>query len=469
MSDTAFDLVVIGGGPGGYVAAIRAAQLGLRTACVDKRGPLGGTCLNVGCIPSKALLHSSHHFAMAGQEFAEHGIAFGKLDLDLAAMMARKEKVVDDLTKGIAFLFKKNKVTHFTGFGRIDAPGKVAVVEEGGKETALTAKNIVIASGSDVAPLPGVTIDEKKILSSTGALSLPKVPKRLAVIGAGVIGLELGSVWRRLGAEVTVFEYLDRILMPMDGELAKGAQKILTKQGLQFELGVKVTAAKATKQGVEIAFEAAKGGDAKTLVADAVLVAIGRMPYTEGLGLEKAGVATDAKGRVEIDAHFQTNVKGIYAIGDVVRGAMLAHKAEDEGIAVAEILAGQSGHVNYDAIPGVVYTWPEIAAVGKTEEELKAAGVAYKTGKFPFQANSRGRTSGDLEGFVKILADEKTDRVLGVHIIGPAAGELIGEAGLALEFGASAEDIARTCHAHPGYSEAVKEAALAVEGRAIHA
>jgi len=467
VSKNKFDVLIIGGGPGGYVAAIRAAQLGLRTACVDARGPLGGTCLNVGCIPSKALLHSSHHFELAEHGMAEHGIKLGKPSLDLAAMMARKEKIVDGLTKGIAFLFKKNKVTHFNGKGSIKGPGKV-IVDVGGKKTELTATSIVIATGSDVAPLPGVTIDEKKILSSTGALALKKMPKRLAVIGAGVIGLELGSVWRRLGADVTVLEYLDRILMPMDGELAKGAQKILSKQGIAFKLGVKVTAAKTTKAGVELRFEPAKGGDTQTLVADAVLVAIGRRPYTEGLGLDAAGVATDEKGRVIIDDRFQTNVANIYAIGDVVRGAMLAHKAEDEGIAVAEILDGQAGHVNYDAIPGVVYTAPEIAAVGKTEEDLKAAGTDYKIGKFPFQANSRAHTSGDTEGFVKILADKKTDRVLGIHIVGPVAGELIAEAGLAMEFGASAEDIARTCHAHPGYGEAVKEAAMAVDGRAIH-
>ena len=402
-SENKFDVVIIGGGPGGYVAAIRAAQLGLRTACVDARGPLGGTCLNVGCIPSKALLHSSHHFELAAHGMAEHGIKVGKPSLDLATMMARKEKIVDDLTKGIAFLFKKNKVTHFKGKGSIKGPGQVTVAA-GGKKTELTAASIVIATGSDVAPLPGVTIDEKKILSSTGALALKKMPKRLAVIGAGVIGLELGSVWRRLGADVTVLEYLDRILVPMDGELAKGAQKILSKQGIAFKLGVKVTAAKATKQGVSLSFEPAKGGDTQTLKADAVLVAIGRRPYTEGLGLDAAGVAMD-KGRVKIDDHFQTNVAGIYAIGDVVRGPMLAHKAEDEGIAVAEILGGQSGHVNYGVIPGVVYTAPEIASVGKTEEELKAAGVDYKIGKFPFQANSRAHTSGDTEGFVKILAD----------------------------------------------------------------
>lgn len=467
MSENAFDVVVIGGGPGGYVAAIRAAQLGLRVACVDKRGPLGGTCLNVGCIPSKALLHSSHYFELADHGLEDHGIKLGKPGLDLAAMMARKEKIVDDLTKGIAFLFKKNKVSHFTGLGRLAGNGNVIVVQDS-KETTLTAKSIVLATGSDVTPLPGVAIDEKKILSSTGALSLAKVPKRFAVIGAGVIGLELGSVWRRLGADVTVLEYLDRILPPMDGELAKTAQKIFAHQGIHFELGVKVTGAKATKQGVDLSYEPAKGGDTKTLSVDAVLVAIGRAPYTEGLSLDTAGVKIDGKGRVEIDDHFQTNVPGVYAIGDVVRGAMLAHKAEDEGIAIAEILAGQAGHVNYDAIPGVVYTSPEIATVGKTEEDLKASGTDYKVGKFPFQANSRARTSGDMDGFVKILADKKTDRVLGVHIVGPVAGELIAEAGLAMEFGSSAEDIARTCHSHPGYGEAVKEAALAVDGRAIH-
>lgn len=467
MSEKRFDVIVIGGGPGGYVAAIRAAQLGLNTACIDKRGPLGGTCLNVGCIPSKALLHSSHHFAMAGHEFASHGIKVNKVELDLSTMMGRKEKVVDDLTKGIAFLFKKNKVTHFNGIGRIVGPDTVAVTSDG-KEETLKAANIVIATGSDSAPLPGVETDEKQIVTSTGALSLPKVPKHLAVIGAGVIGLELGSVWRRLGAKVTVFEFLDRILTPMDSELAKESQKILTKQGLEFKLGVKVTGAKKAKQGVALTYEPAKGGKAETLSADVVLVSIGRVPYTEGLGLDAASIETDDKGRVKIDDHFRTNVKTIYAIGDVVRGVMLAHKAEDEGIAVAEIIAGQSGHVNYDAIPGVVYTWPEIAAVGKTEEELKAAGIAYTVGKFPFLANSRARTNADTDGMVKILADKATDRVLGVHIVGPVAGELIAEAGLAIEFGSSAEDIARTCHSHPGFGEAVKEAALAVANRAIH-
>ncbi len=467
MSEKQFDVVVIGGGPGGYVAAIRAAQLGLNTACIDKRGPLGGTCLNVGCIPSKALLHSSHHFAMAGHEFASHGIKVNKVELDLPSMMARKEKVVDDMTKGVAFLLKKNKVTHFNGTGRILSPDTVAVTSDG-KEEKLKASNIVIATGSDSAPLPGVETDEKQIVTSTGALSLPKVPKHLAVIGAGVIGLELGSVWRRLGADVTVLEFLDRILTPMDSELAKESQKILTKQGLEFKLGVNVTGAKATKEGVALAYEPAKGGKTETLSVDVVLVSIGRVPYTEGLGLDTAGIETDGRGCVKIDDHFRTNVKTIYAIGDVVRGVMLAHKAEDEGIAVAEIIAGQSGHVNYDAIPGVVYTWPEIAAVGKTEEELKAAGIAYKVGKFPFLANSRARTNADTDGLVKILADKTTDRVLGVHIVGPVAGELIAEAGLAIEFGSSAEDIARTCHAHPGFGEAVKEAALAVAGRPIH-
>lgn len=467
MSEKTFDVVVIGGGPGGYVAAIRAAQLGLNTACIDKRGPLGGTCLNVGCIPSKALLHSSHHFEMAGHEFASHGIKVNEVELDLAAMMARKEKVVEDLTKGIGFLFKKNKVTHFHGTGRLLSADTVAV-KQNGKEEKLKAKHIILATGSDSAPLPGVKTDEKQIVTSTGALSLPKVPKHLAVIGAGVIGLELGSVWRRLGAKVTVLEFLDRILTPMDSELAKESQKILKKQGIEFKLGVKVTGAKQAKNEVALTYEPAKGGKAETLSADVVLVAIGRRPYTEGLGLDAAGVATDEKGRVKIDDHFRTNVKNIYAIGDVVRGAMLAHKAEDEGIAAAEIIAGQSGHVNYDAIPAVVYTWPEIAAVGKTEDELKEAGVAYTVGKFPFLANSRARTNADTDGFVKILADKKTDRVLGVHIVGPVAGELIAEACLAIEFGSSAEDIARTCHSHPGFGEAVKEAALAVANRPIH-
>jgi dihydrolipoamide dehydrogenase len=463
-----FDVVVIGGGPGGYVAAIRAAQLGLSAACVEKRPSLGGTCLNVGCIPSKALLTSSHHYEAANHEFAAHGIKIGKVELDLAALLARKDKVVSENTKGIDFLFKKNKVTRIVGAGRIAAPGKVEVMGDDGKKSEITAKHIIIATGSDVTPLPGVTIDEKKILSSTGALALPKVPKSLVVIGAGVIGLELGSVWRRLGAKVTVIEFLDRILPPFDAEIAKQAQRILTKQGMEFKLGAKVTAAKSGKSGVALTIEPAAGGKAETVEAEAVLVAIGRRPYVEGLGLAEAGVELTPKGFVKVDAHWQTNVEGIYAIGDVIGGAMLAHKAEDEGMAIAEMLAGKPGHVNYDAIPNVVYTWPEIASVGLNEEQLKEKGIAYKAGKFPFTANGRARAMNEMDGFVKVLADARTDRVLGVHILGPCAGDLIAEATLAMEFSASAEDIARTCHAHPALAEAFKEAALAVDGRAIH-
>ncbi|MBF0269049.1 MAG: dihydrolipoyl dehydrogenase [Alphaproteobacteria bacterium] len=463
-----FDLVVIGGGPGGYVAAIRAAQLGLKAACVEKRGTLGGTCLNVGCIPSKALLTSSHHFEAAGHDFARHGVKLGGIELDLPAMMAHKDKVVADNTKGIEFLFKKNKVAYFVGSGRVIAPGQVDVSLNAGGAEKLAAKNILIATGSDVMRLPGIEIDEKKIVSSTGALALPKVPKSMAVIGAGVIGLELGSVWRRLGADVTVIEYLDRILPPFDGEVAKHAQRILAKQGVTFKLSRKVVAAKTGKSGVTLSTEAAAGGSPEDIVAECVLVAVGRKPYVDALGLDQAGVELTPKGFVKVDRHFQTNVPGIYAIGDVIGGAMLAHKAEDEGMAVAELLAGKAGHVNYDAIPSVVYTWPEIASVGRNEEELKAAGVAYKTGKFPFTANGRARAMGESEGFVKLLADARTDRVLGVHIIGPHAGDLIAEAVLAMEFGASSEDIARTCHAHPALGEALKEAALAADGRAIH-
>lgn len=467
MSDSHFDLVVIGAGPGGYVAAIRAAQLGLKTACIEKRGTLGGTCLNVGCIPSKALLHSSEKFEEAQSHLAEHGVKVGKVELDLKTLMARKDKVVDGLTKGIAGLFKKNKVTEITGAARISKPGEI-VVSADGKDTTYTADNILIATGSEVAPLPGVDIDEDRIVSSTGALSLAKVPKHLVVVGGGYIGLEMGSVWRRLGAKVTVVEFLDAIVPNMDGEVGKAMHKTLEKQGMEFKLGTKVTGAKSTKTKVALTVEPAAGGDAETIDCDIVLVSIGRVPFTANLGLEDVGVEMDGRGVIQVDGNFKTNVDGIYAVGDVIPGAMLAHKAEEEGIACVERLAGQATHINYDAIPSVVYTWPEAASVGKTEEQLKDAGVAYNKGSFPFMANSRARANGDTDGFVKILADAATDEVLGVHIIGPDAGTMIAELALAMEFGASSEDIARTCHAHPTLNEAVKEAALAVEGAPIH-
>ncbi|MBB2159438.1 dihydrolipoyl dehydrogenase [Gluconacetobacter sacchari] len=462
-AETDYDVIVIGAGPGGYVCAIRAAQLGFKVACVEKRATLGGTCLNVGCIPSKALLQSSENFHAAGHDYAGHGILIDSVRLDLKRMMARKAEVVDANVKGVEFLFKKNKVTWLKGFGTLEGTGRVTV---DGK--TVTAKHIVIASGSDSAGLPGVEVDEKVIVTSTGALELSAVPKKLVVIGGGVIGLELGSVWHRLGAEVTVVEYLDRLVPGTDGEIAKQFQRVLTRQGLQFKLGHKVTKAEKTGKGVTLTVEPAAGGKAETLDADIVLLAIGRTAASKGMGLEEAGVALDKRGRIVTDAHYATSVPGVYAIGDVIAGPMLAHKAEDEGVAIAEILAGQAGHVNYDAIPGVVYTWPEVATVGRTEEELKDAGVTYKTGKFPFTANGRARAMGMTDGFVKVLADAATDKVLGVHIIGPGAGELIAEATLAMEFGASSEDIARTCHAHPTLSEAVKEAALDVEKRAIH-
>jgi len=463
MAD-AFDVVVIGGGPGGYVAAIRAAQLGLKTACVDKRGALGGTCLNIGCIPSKALLNSSAKFAETKNGLAKHGVKLDGVALDLNAMMATKDQVVTGLTRGVEQLFKKNKVEWVKGAGRIEKPGVVAI--DGGRR--LETRNIIIATGSDSVPLKGVDVDEERIVTSTGALSLKSVPERMVVVGAGYIGLEMGSVWRRLGSKVTVVEFLDRILPGMDGEVAKQFQRILQKQGFEFRLGAKVTGAKKTNKGVILTIEPTKGGPAESIEADVVLVAIGRRPFSEGLGLDRTGVALDERGRVKTDAHFRTNVEGIYAIGDVIAGPMLAHKAEEEGVAVAEIIAGQAGHVNYETVPGVVYTHPEVASVGKTEEELKAAGIEYKVGKFPFLANSRARAVVDTDGFVKILADAKTDRVLGVHIIGPEAGTVIHECVMAMEFGASAEDIARAFHAHPTLNEAVKEAALGVAGRAIH-
>jgi len=463
-----FDLVVIGAGPGGYVCAIRAAQLGLKVACVEKRDALGGTCLNIGCIPSKALLHASELYAEANGHMADLGINIKGVSLDLPKMMAFKDEGVEGNTKGIEFLFKKNKVEPVYGAGKVLAAGNVEVALNEGGTRVLDAKNIVIATGSDVMPLPGVEIDDERIVSSTGALTLPEVPKHLLVVGGGVIGLELGSVWSRLGAKVTVVEFLDRIIPGTDNEVAKQFQRILKKQGFTFKLGTKVTGIEKAKGGLKVSVEPAKGGDTEVIEADYALVAIGRRPYTDGLGLAEAGVEMDDRGRVATDAHFKTNVDGIYAIGDAIVGPMLAHKAEDEGVAVAEILAGQSGHVNYDVIPGVIYTAPEVATVGKTEEELKEAGVDYKVGKFPFSANGRAKVNKQADGFVKILADAKTDRVLGVHILGMDAGTMIAEAAVAMEFGASSEDVARTCHAHPTLTEAVKEAALAVEGRALH-
>ncbi len=458
----AFDLVIIGTGPGGYVCAIRAAQLGMKVAVVEKRASHGGTCLNVGCIPSKALLHASELYAESKHAFARMGIK-AETTLDFPRMMAFKQEAIDGNTKGIDFLFKKNKITVYQGTGAIAAPGKVTV----GGET-LDAKHIVIATGSESAKLKGIAVDERRIVSSTGALTLAEVPGHLAVIGAGVIGLELGSVYARLGAKVTVIEYLDRILPGMDLEVAKAFQRLLQKQGFSFRLSSKVMGATVANDKVTLSVEPAAGGAAEALEADVVLVAVGRVPYTEGLGLEAAGVRLDNRGRIEVDHHYATSAPGIYAIGDVIKGPMLAHKAEDEGVAMAEILAGQAGHVNYGVIPGVVYTAPEVAAVGKTEEELKAEGVDYKAGKFLFLANGRAKANQTTDGFVKVLADAKTDRVLGVHIVGPNAGELIHEAAVLMEFGGSAEDLARTCHAHPTLSEAVKEAALAVAGRAIH-
>ena len=468
MPDT-FDLTIIGTGPGGYVCAIRAAQLGMKVAVVEKRATHGGTCLNVGCIPSKALLHASELLAEAGHGFARMGITIPEPKVDLPQMMTFKQEAIDGNTKGIDFLLKKNKVTVFRGSGRILAAGKVEVKPEDGKPEIVETRKIVIATGSDVAPLKGVEIDEKDVVSSTGALELKKVPAHLVVVGAGVIGLELGSVWARLGAKVTVIEFLDRILPGMDTEIAKQFQRLLQRQGFTFMLSSKVTGIDKAKKGLKISVEPAKGGETQTVEADKVLVAIGRVPYISGLGCAEAGIECDDKGRIEVHANFETSVAGIYAIGDVIRGPMLAHKAEDEGIAVAELIAGEAGHVNYDVIPGVVYTSPEIAAVGKTEDELKAAGIAYTVGKFPFLANGRAKANQTTDGFVKVLADQRTDKVLGVHIMGAQAGELIHEAAVLMEFGGSAEDLARTCHAHPTLSEAVKEAAMAVAGRAIHA
>ena len=463
-----YDLVVIGTGPGGYVCAIRAAQLGMKVAVVEKDSTFGGTCLNIGCIPSKGLLYVSELFEEAGHKFDRMGIMVDKPKLDLAAMMKFKDEGVEGNVKGVAFLFKKNKIDAFNGVARIAAPSRVEVIATDGKTQTVETKNIVIASGSDVARLKGIAIDEKRIVSSTGALMLGKVPEHLLIIGAGVIGLELGSVWRRLGAQVRVIEFLDRILPGMDAEVARQFQRLLEKQGMTFRLSSKVTAVDSSGAKLKAQVEPAAGGAAETVEADVVLVAVGRVPYVDGLGVKEIGVALDNRGRIEVDHRYATNVPGIYAIGDVIAGPMLAHKAEDEGIAVAEILAGLAGHVNYDAIPNVIYTYPEVASVGKTEEELKAAGIAYNVGKFPFTANGRAKANQQTEGFVKILADAKTDRVLGVHIVGADASDMIAEAALAIEFGAASEDIARTSHPHPTFTEAVKEAALAVDKRAIH-
>ena len=465
MTETnSYDVIVIGAGPGGYVCAIRCAQLGMRVAVAEQRETLGGTCLNVGCIPSKALLQSSEKFAEAQHGLAEHGID-ASATLNLKAMMARKDGVVDKLTNGVAYLFKKNKIDHLKGRGRLAGSG---AVEVGG--TAYSAKHIVIATGSDVMPLPGVEIDEKRILSSTGALALGKVPKTLAVIGAGYIGLEMGSVWARLGAQVTVVEYLDRILPGMDGEIARQVQRILKKQGLDFRLGRKVTGARATRTGITLTVEPAPGDVGGRRRRDpeggAVLVAIGRRPFTDDLGLEAAGIGTDARGFIAVDGHFRTGAEGVYAIGDVIPGPMLAHKAEEEGVALAEMLAGQAGHVNYETVPGIVYTWPEVASVGRTEEQLKEAGTAYKVGRFPFGANSRAICTGETDGMVKIVADAQTERILGAHIVGPEAGNTIHEVVNVMEFGGCAEDLARCFHAHPTYNEAVREAALDVSGAA---
>ncbi|QUD86808.1 dihydrolipoyl dehydrogenase [Phenylobacterium montanum] len=463
----AYDVVIIGGGPGGYNAAIRAGQLGLKVACVEGRATLGGTCLNVGCMPSKALLHASEMLESAQKDFAGLGID-ATVALNLPNMMKQKDDSVGQLTKGIEFLFKKNKVDWIKGWGKIAGAGKVEVAGGDGQATTLEAKNILIATGSEPSPLAGVEVDQKRIVDSTGALSLPEVPKSLVVIGAGIIGLELGSVWRRLGAQVTVVEFLDRICPGMDEETAKTFQRSLTKQGMTFKLGAKVTGAKTSKSGVSLSVEPVKGGEAETLTADYVLLAIGRRPYTQGLGLESVGITPDKRGFIETD-HFKTSAPGVWAIGDVTHGPMLAHKAEDEAVAAIEVMAGKAGHVNYDVIPGVVYTHPEVAWVGKTEEELKAAGVAYKAGKFPFTANSRAKINHEAEGFVKVLADAKTDRVLGVHMIGPQVGEMIGEYCVAMEFAAASEDVARTCHPHPTRSEALRQAAMGVEGWTMQA
>ena len=469
MAEETYDVAVIGGGPGGYVAAIAAAQAGMRTVCIESRDTLGGTCLNVGCIPSKTLLHWSERYHEAEHDFAKNGIKVGKLELDLKAMMANKTKVIDTFTAGIGFLFKKNKVDYRIGKGTLKGADSIAVaLNDGGSET-ISAKNIIIATGSVPADIPNVAVDEKRIVSSTGALALDKVPKSLVVIGGGYIGLELGSVWRRLGSEVTVVEFLDRLVPTMDSELAKNYSRSLKKQGFKFKLGTKVAEAKATARGVTMMLEPAAGGEAEKMTADVVLVSVGRKPFTDGLGLEAAGIALDSRGHVMVDDRFRTNLPSVYAIGDVIPGPMLAHKAMVEAAAVVEIIGGTHGLVNYDVIPAVVYTEPEVAWVGRTEDELKEAGVEYKSGSFPFTANSRAKTVGHTDGLAKVLTDAATDRILGVHIMSTEAGSLIAEAAMAMEFGGSAEDIARTCHAHPTLSEAVMEAAsLAAFGKAIH-
>jgi dihydrolipoamide dehydrogenase len=468
MANDTYDLVVIGAGPGGYVAAIRAAQLGMKVAMVEKNKTLGGTCLNVGCIPSKAMLQSSHVYEETKHALGVHGVVVGDVKLDLAQMLKRKGEVVGATTKGVEFLFRKNKIAWLQGAGRLEGGGKVAVVVDGAVKDTVSARNILIATGSEVTPLPGVTIDEKKIVSSTGALEIAEVPKRLVVIGAGIIGLELGSVWRRLGSDVTVIEFLDRIAPGIDDEVTKHFHRALQKQGLKFKLGSKVTKAEQGGDGITLTVEPAKGGAAETLQADVVLVAIGRRPFVAGLGLDKAGVKLTERGRIAVDVHFQTSAPGIYAIGDVIDGPMLAHKASEDGVACVETLAGQKGHVNWELVPSIVYTQPEVAWVGKSEEQLKAAGVAYKIGKYPFTADPRSRANAHTEGFVKVLADKTTDRVLGVHIIGAEAGTMIAEAAIAMEFAASAEDIGRICHAHPTVNEAMKEAALAAWEKPIH-
>ena len=461
-----FNVVVIGGGPGGYVCAIRLAQLGFKTACVESRGSLGGTCLNVGCIPSKNLLNLSENFHKA-KNFSNLGIETGQLKLNIEKMMKNKDKAVTVLTKGVEFLFKKNKVTYFKGTGSFKSPNQISIIDDKKKETILEAQKIIISTGSEPVSLPNVKFDEKIVLSSTGALSLNSVPKKMIVVGGGYIGLEMGSVWSRLGSEVHVIEFLDHITPGMDKEISKEFMKILTKQGISFHMQTKVESIKNNKTSANV-FLMDKDGKKKELECDVVLISVGRKPNTKNLKLDSVGVLLDEKKRIKVNKNFETNIKNIYAIGDVIAGPMLAHKAEEEGIAVAELISGQSGHVNYDVIPGVIYTSPEVATVGKTEEQLKSLGIKYKVGKFPFIANSRAKAINEPEGFVKILADEKTDKILGVHMIGPHVGEIIGEVAVAMEFGASSEDVARTCHAHPTFSEAVKEAALSIDKRAIH-